>query len=483
MAAIAIAIVAPVSSSPALAQAPPARGDTGGPTPSNDPAKKEPTSPAGRSGVPAASTPAAKPFAFSFALKGFVSAMMYAQDATFLLDNGNAAFLGPSKTNKWFLGGDVRQTQLKFMVKGPGVLSATPTGVVEIDFLGGNGMALGAAAATSANTGSTSPFGDESVLPSLRLAYVDLDWGAGADILRVGQVYNLLLPMIPASAGHIGFPLGYGAGALGWREPGITYFHKIDLSNDTRLDLALQVNRNSWIDNEPTCSPTQAPGPTPNGTDCLPAGVSMGEASALPQVEARAMFASGKSESPWPYYPPGDWVVYLVGHWDEKLISGVGPSLHAPARDSLQTYAGEFGIKVQLGPLMIAGNGWYGLNTGGLFGNVLQMQPPTVAAAGHDVAGFGAWGQFGVSFTEQLTIWGFYGVDQPNAAEAEAAGFTRLRNMQMAGMLSYKDGPYAIAVEFLHVLTDSYLPPTPTTPRSTFSVDGNQPSVSAIYFF
>jgi hypothetical protein len=450
---------------------------------------------------------APKPAAFTFTLKGFISGTMYGQDAAFASGNGGAAIFSPNKTDKWFLGGDVRQAQLRFMMKGPEVLGGIPTGVVEVDFFGGNqinsvpanapststvtvkdanGMTIGTGMVTQANPVTSSNMGDESVLPRLRLAYVDLNWGDGTEILRVGQFHNLLIPMIAASASHIGVPLGYGAGALGWRTPGVTYFQKVPLKNEMKLDLALQLNRNSWIDNEPTCGTGQNPA---TGTNCLPFGISMGEASGLPQVEARAMLSSGKSESPWaPYYANNDWQVYLVGHWDQKTLSGAGPSLPAQnaagvaLRNTLQTYVGELGFKVKAGPVLVAGNGWYGLNSGGVFGNLLQMQTPVTAAEGHDVSGWGAWGQLGVSITKELAIWGFYGIDAPNQDEARAAGFTRLRNMQIAGMVSYRDGPYAIAAEFLHVLTDTSVP-TMADPKATTSVDGNQPSASVIYFF
>jgi hypothetical protein len=74
-----------------------------------------------------AKPPAPRPFPFAFTLKGFISGTMYMQDAAFLSGNGNGAIFGPNKTDKWFLGGDVRQTQLKFMVKGPEVLGGIPT--------------------------------------------------------------------------------------------------------------------------------------------------------------------------------------------------------------------------------------------------------------------------------------------------------------------------------------------------------------------
>jgi hypothetical protein len=450
----------------------------------------------------------ATPSPFTFTLKGFVSGTFYAQDASFASGNGNSAIFGPNKlaTDKWFLSGDVRQTQLKFMVKGPEVLGAIPTAVVEIDFLGGNqvtsvpgatsvvtvkdSMGNPIGTGTASNTVTGSAMGDESVLPRLRLAYAELNWGEGKDMLRVGQQHNLIIPMIPASISHIGVPLGYGAGQLGWRTPAVTYFHKFPLAKETNVDLGFQVNRNSWIDNFPVCGPGQPTPPTTNA-NCLPAGVSLGEASTLPQLEIRAMLSSGKTESPWaPYYPANDWQVFIAGHWDQKDLSGVGGNAMAPAtpagaapaptpRDTMQTLVAEAGFKVKIGPAIVAGNGWYGKNAGGVFGNLLQMQ----TADRPDVSGFGAWGQLGFSITKQLTVWGLVGIDQPNQAQAKAAGFTRLENRQTAGMIAYRDGPYAIALEFLHVSTRNVVPATAETTEAITNNEGNQPSMSVGYFF
>jgi len=439
---------------------------------------------------PVAPPPATKASPFVFALHGFVSGGIYLQDAVFASGQGGAAIYGPNKldTDRWFLGGDVRQTQLKFTVTGPAVLGgATPMGVVELDLLGGNQVTtvpgptavvrdpMGIPIGTVGNTVTSSATGDESVLPRLRLAYAELNWGEGTDMLRVGQQHNLLIYIIPASASHIGVPLGYGAGQLGWRTPAITYLHRFALPNDMRVDVHLQANRNSWIDNYPVCAAGQAPPAA--GANCLPAGISLGEASTLPQFEARVVFASGKTPSPWPYYPASDVLVYAVGHWDQKDISGVGAT--ASGRDTLTTLIGDLGFKVAVGPVVVAGNAWYGKNSGGVYGNMLQMQAPN----GPDVTGFGAWGQAGVSITKELSIWAFTGIDKPNEDQAIAAGFTRLQNIQSAAQIAYKDGPYAVGLEFLHIWTKSYTPGTAMTVPSTTTLEGNQPMATVDYFF
>jgi hypothetical protein len=242
-----------------------------------------------------------------------------------------------------------------------------------------------------------------------------------------------------------------------------------------RLDVHLQLNRNSWIDNYPVCTATQVPPAA--GANCLPAGVSLGEASTLPQFEARVVFSSGKTPSPWPYYPASDFTVYAVGHWDQKDLSGVGAT--APSRDTMTTLIGDLGFKVSVGPLIVAGNAWYGNNAGGVYGNMLQMQAPSAP----DVSGFGAWGQLGLNVTKEISLWAFGGIDRPKEAEAIAANFTRLQNVQAAGQIAYKDGPYAVGLELLHIWTKNYAPATPTTLASTTTLQGNQPMATVDYFF
>jgi hypothetical protein len=436
--------------------------------------------------APPPTAAAAPPSPFVFTLKGMITGTVFTQDVPTLSGNGGPAIFGPLgyTQDKWFLGGDIRQSRLLFSVKGPEVLSgATPTGVMELDLSGGNqittvpgatqlvtirdamGMTIGTGGAASV---TSSAQGDESLLPRVRVAYVELNWGMGENIIRVGQFHNLLLPMIAASASHTGTPLGYGAGQLGWRSPGITYLHRSALSEDMNLDIGLQINRNSWIDNFASCAPTQMPPPTtPN---CLPAGVSLGEASMLPQFEARVMLSGGKAASPWPYYAPNIWQAFVVGHYDVKDLSGVGSDAPPGVEDAMSTYAVEAGFKVNFAPVLIAGNFWLGKNTGNIYGNLIQMQLPGAA----DVSGLGGWAQIGFSFTPELSLWAFGGIDKPNEDEAQAVGFTRLQNVQLAGMLAYVQGPIVLGLEYLNIATESVVAPampmSPTNPTGSLAV-------------
>jgi hypothetical protein len=106
---------------------------------------------------------------------------------------------------------------------------------------------------------------------------------------------------------------------------------------------------------------------------------------------------------------------------------------------------------------------------------VIQLQTPN----GPDVSGFGAWGQVGLRATKELSFWFFGGIDRPNEADAKAASFTRLQNVQIAGQLAYKDGPYALAFQLLHIRTKNYAQATDTVT----TLGGNQPMLTAVYFF
>jgi hypothetical protein len=407
---------------------------------------------------PAPATPPPSPFTFAF--RGFISGSVFVQDgitagaagltgAGGITGLGQGAFLGASEqqTDKLIFGGDVRQTRLNFSMRGPQVLSATPTGVVELDFFGGF---------------SGGSFGDESVFPRLRLAYVDLAWPETT--LRVGQFHNLLVGFIPASAAHIANPF-VATAYVGWRSPGVTLLQRVPIGGMS-LEFGLQANRNTWQDTTlPTC-PTGAPA-------CLPQGISVAEASGWPQVQARVALTSGNTPSPWPLYPAGDFTAFVAGEWDQKDVTGYGIS----GGEAFTTYALQAAAKVSVGPLVLAANGFLGQNTGGLIGSIAQFAPFT----GEDVFELGGWAQVGVSLTKEWSLWGTFGTSRPDeediARMAEAIPPpTPLRRFQnvFAGMLAYKDGPYAVGLEWVHWTTKL---------RGGPPADINQGIATVTYFF
>ena len=454
-------------------------------------ASTPPTAPADASrAAPVVPPPPAAQSPFQFSFRGTVALTLYAQDTPVITGNGVGALAGPLPIlgDSWHMGGDIRQTRFTFNVRGPELLGASPLASVELEMAGGNQIytvpappavvvvrdTMGNVVGSGSAPGfASSPQGDESLLPRLRTAYLEFNWNAGQNVLRAGQYHNLLLAMVSASGAHPA-TLGYGAGQLGWRAPGITFSHKEKLTPDVSLDVALQVNRNSWNDNAPVCLPSMAP----PATNCLPAGVSLGEAG-LPQVEARVLLSGPLTESPWPHYAPTRWQLHAIGHWDRKDLSGVNATAPAGMRDSLTTYAIEAGGKLKLGPVLAAVNGWYGQNTGGLFGNIFQIQAPDRP----DVRGFGVWGQIGVSIAHGFSLWAFAGTDRPKRDQALAADFKRLSNLQLAGMLAYVNGALMATLEWLNIATEQPVAAAPTAPVTVVTYRGNQPSFTLAYAF
>ncbi|GAO02484.1 hypothetical protein [Anaeromyxobacter sp. PSR-1] len=347
-----------------------------------------------------AAEPAAAPEKPSIALHGFVSATVFVQDATTGPWNGQGSLFTVAEpgTDETFLGGDLRQTRLQLAATGPAILSgrATPRALVEADFFGGN-------------TGGA--FGDESVGPRLRLAYAELV--LGDTTFQVGQNHGLIFAMAPVSLAHVAFPASYAAGGIGWRFPGVMVFHRIPLAGTHLLELAVSATRGSWSDADAD----------------LPLGVSYGEASSIPQVEARAML-SGKPAGGVAYS------AFLVGHYDRKDLSGVGAT--AP-EDGVDGWAAELGGKVSAGPLQLAANGWTGRAVGQLFGAIVQFG---------DIQGWGAWAQAGWSFTDTVSAHLFAGMDDPDDADVREAGATRLRNVSIGALAKYCEGPYTLGLEY-----------------------------------
>jgi hypothetical protein len=423
-------------------------------------------------GIATAAVAQDKP-AFTFTFKGFVSASVFAQDASMGVTYvGNANQVGQIPwfaanavwpTDKLIFGGDVRQTRMNFAVKGPTVFGDwTPNGVVELDWAGGAGGA---------------PYGDENLLPRLRLAYVEL--ASGSHNIKVGQWHNLIIGFIPASAAHIAFPFAYSAGLIGWRSPGVTYTYKTSTSSGLNVELGLQLNRNSWND--------------------ITAPISLGEASGLPQIEARVMVTSGKNVSAWPLYPVADWLAFLAFHYDQKDLTGPGASAAPGVEDKLTTFAIQGGVKNNSIPgLTVAQNGWYGQNAGSLVGHMQQVGPVAPSAANvalASVSGFGLWGQLGYDLGAKFSVWGFMGVDSPDWEDAAwafggttAGTAARVRNVNTAAMLAWRDGPVVIGLEWLHSFTTyGYgTPPAAGQPPdrvTTFARNANQYMLTADYFF
>ena len=357
----------------------------------------------------------------SLTFKGFISATAFAQDQKFAFGNGqNAEWpLPPTcQVDCWFGGGDVRNTRLTMVFEGPKVIGEWRVGgTLEMDFFGGF-------------TGTLGAFSQQQPVPRLRLGFADLT--NGSTTIRIGQMWAPLFGNTAVSLSHIAFPLGYGsAGDIGWRFPGLFVYQKLTPKDaPVNAELQFAAMEGSWNN----------PNPTPPGNSLIDYGTA-GNAS-WPQFELR-FNVGGKAGS-------GTWSGYVVGHVDEKDLSGAGasgcvgtPNPCGPGvtNDKLTGSAVEIGAKFQFGPLMIQGNGYTGHSIGQNFGAITQFGK---------IQSTGGWGQVGFDMTPNWSLFGFWGIDDPKDSDVLASGNTRMKNEMYVGMLRWKAGQYALGFEYLY---------------------------------
>lgn len=409
-----------------------------------------------------------EPLPFTFALHGFVSGTVYAQDANLGPSGGQQALTVNPQTpalhapnqDKLVLSGDVRQSRFNFSVTGPKVFGgAIPKAVLEIDFF---------------NNYGSGNYGDVSVTPRMRWAYAELNWGDHR--LLFGQTNDLIFTIAPVSLAHIAFPYSYGSGNIGWRRPGIFGFDNFKLGGGTNLEFAWEVGRSQWADMG--SQGTNGIGSAVVNTSTGGAGgdtygFNMGEGSGMPAVEARLTLSQGTN-----------WQIFTTGHWNRVDRKGVDqPATYAKNQD-LDVVALNAGGKLTVGPLSLAATGYTGKNLAPLVGNFLQFQANDV----NDIHEMGGWVQAGYNITKELSLWGYIGVAKPTAEDAYAARQGKIQNVTSSGMLQYRDGGYAIGFEYVHMYTQtrvySSATVTPAVAASlTTGLSGNQYLLSGNYFF
>ena len=399
----------PTSGKPASKPAVVAEEGAEAATPSSAATVVAPPAAAPATPAPASNPAPAKAQATPFPVKvsGFVNATIYAQDRAFAPSNGQGAWFPvaePRGSDPWFFDGDVRNTRLRVSYDGPTLKGIKLDSVVEADFFGG-----------FANNKHT---GDEQPMPRLRLAYVGIKFWRLQ--VRLGQDWSPLFGNTPRSLSHVAFPLGYGSGGkIGWRYPGIfTTLTLTDSASPVLAQARLAVMRGSWSD--------------------------MAGQAGIPQIEARFDLGSGAGSTV-------KWNTYLVGHYDQKDISGPGKS---SADDKMHGYAGEFGASLAAHGLLLHGNIYVGRAIGQQFGQLLQLG---------DIRGWGGWAQAGYNITKDLAVFVFYGIADPDdddiasglvPEDGQQLAKARLRNQQLAVAVHYAIGPLTLGLEYFRADLD-----------------------------
>jgi hypothetical protein len=319
----------------------------------------------------------------------------------------------------WFGGGDIRNTRLTLAFDGPRLFGDWKAGgVVEMDFFGGYGT-------------TNSAFVAEQPDPRLRLGYVQLS--NGSTTIQLGQQWSPLFGNTAVSLSHIAFPLGYGsAGDIGWRFVGLFVIQNLTPKDSVvHADIQAAVMSGSW--NGPNCDTTN------NCVNFQTAGN-----ASWPQFELRVNLGGKLGDK-------GTWSTYLVGHIDEKDLSGSGASGCAGTPnpcgpgvtdDKLTGSAVEIGAKFQIGPVLIQGNGYTGQAIGQQFGMLTQFGK---------IQGQGGWAQVGFDITSnwESSDSGESTIRRtPTSCGRRPAG--RMKNTMYAGMLRWKCGQLAFGFEYMH---------------------------------
>ena len=349
-------------------------------------------------------------------------------NASFFNDRGVFGRFGQGQNAEWaaqvqpgvnqgFTDGDVRNTRINFTFNaGPVLGKWAPKGVIEADFFGAfNGAP---------------PFGDEQPQLRGRLLYADLT--NGRSTLRIGQYWAPLFAEVPVSLTHIAFPLGLGsAGMIGWRFPGIFWYQDLSAAGKPMTaQLQLAVMKGS--------------GPATGAVDSLsPDPIGNGEASGLPQLEARLnLIHRGKLP----------WSVYVVGHtdWKDTTGNGVGGS-------NITGSGVELGGSVAPGHLTVHGNFYTGKGLGPQFGHITPSLNGPTSRQQARIKGLGAWAQAGYDFTPHWSVWIFYGLDQPDYttfATETGAVLPRQLNHDGDALIRFRAGRYAAGLEYFRAVTD-----------------------------
>lgn len=367
-----------------------------------------------------------------FEFHGFVGASVYTENAAFNNNGGQATWVVTAEptTDKGVFGGDVRQTRLNFSLTGGQVFeSATPRAFAEIDFYGGN---------------TAGGFGDISIAPRLRVGYAELKIGKTNTMVRAGQDHDLILGLIlPATVGHVAFPLSYQAGTIGWRRPGLSVYQTVPVA-DMKVEVAATVGRSGW-------------------SGATAAEERLGVASGLPSFEGRVKLQGKIFEA------------FVAGHFSRIDISGQGVG---GSNVELDTTAITAGGKVSYMGASLAGAAYTGKNLGPLAGNLLQWQPAaalTLPDGPADVSEVGGWAQLGYNITPTISAYALAGFANPDDEDLVKATLTRSRNVTASGMLRYQSKGYAAGLEYTMFRTSYTNLPDP--------LEANQLMLSGMYFF
>jgi hypothetical protein len=371
----------------------------------------------------------------SVSFNGFIDATAFSQTKSYTYGNGqNAEFPIPGSLGS-LSGFDVRNTRFMFDLTGAKVAGDWVGGAhLEMDFFGGNN--------------GTGAYSQQQPLPRLRQAYMVLENPTTGSTLKIGQMWDLIFPLddLPDSLSHIAFPLGYGAGLIGWRFPGAIFSQDLNHGSTGpawRLDVG--VFEGNW----------NGPGSNINY-------LTAGNAGFRPQVEAKLHVEQDK-----------EWMFFAAAHYSQIDLAGVGGTEPTPIKREFGSEAFELGAQWTPGSWIFKSVLYTGRGIGEIFGDLSQFG---------DIKDDGGYLTGGYKFTQHWSANVFYAIAKPSANDVirwMGNGSTGLlRNHMYSANLQYTVGDYSFALEWIHSVLL-----TTTNGDNRLNTSGNQVNLSAFYKF
>jgi hypothetical protein len=298
-------------------------------------------------------------------------------------------------------GATVRQTQLSLTATVPQFAGGQFTGLVDVDFYGGQEVSSG---------------GRAFALLRVRRMRADIDW----DHVWVmfGQDSPPIADVNPSSVASLGFPLFATAGNLWLWIPQVRV--GADAGTDVRFGVEAAVLAPSSDEAQTTflTVPTRA------------------EQSKRPNVEGRIRVRWGGNET------PGE--LSIGGHYGWFAAQGdtliVSQAVTASTRFLLTQY-------VEVRGEAFSGKALAGLGGGGIgasFGN-----------GGVPLRTKGGWAQLNILPTPEWELGGGYGMDDPNDDDLlpPSGASPRLKNVSFEGHLTWRPSPLVLGLEFRRITT------------------------------
>ncbi len=251
----------------------------------------------------------------------------------------------------------------------------------------------------------------------MRLAYIDLDWGAWS--VRAGQDWDVISPLYPVVNNDL---VMWGAGNTGDRRPQVTARNVSDFG-DGALHTAVGIALTGAV-----------------GGAGVQGGLRSGENSGRPMFHARVGY-HGETNSGGKYQL-GVWVHDAQEKFD---ATGVG---------SEQTYgSNSFGVDLIVplheDLLWLKGEFYTGSNTRDIRGGILQG---VNATTGEEIDSTGGWAELGWKASDRTSLFLGYAFDDPEDADLDA--YSWAKNTIPYAAAQWRSGDFKAGFEVLFWETD-----------------------------